>query len=194
MSSFIFYKLPFEGKIEAVNDLIRTRDWKITLKMPENGTLLMKVPEDIEEEVLFNQDIVFDEKTNSKFGMFSKITETEFESSESLEIPDISASKENTKNEAQKKKSEEIHQEFNTKISLKDDDFDKINDYKGKESSIKEFLKKSLSINLSASINVEDLKNSISENLKDPYDYFFTQNYLITFFIIAVIILIIFRF
>jgi hypothetical protein len=103
MSSFIFYKLPFEGKIEAVNDLIRTRDWKITLKMPENGTLLMKVPEDIEEEVLFNQDIVFDEKTNSKFGMFSKITETEFESSESLEIPDISASKENTKNEAQKK-------------------------------------------------------------------------------------------
>lgn len=194
MSSFIFYKLPFEGKIEAVNDLIRTRDWKITLKMPENGTLLMKVPEDIEEEVLFNQDIVFDEKTNSKFGMFSKITETEFESTESLEIPDISASKENTKNEAQKKKSEEIHQEFNTKISLKDDDFDKINDYKGKKSSINEFLKKSLSINLSASINVEDLKKSISGNLKDPYDYFFTQNYLITFFIIAVIILIIFRF
>jgi hypothetical protein len=194
MSSFIFYKLPFEGKIEAVNDLIRTRDWKITLKMPENGTLLMKVPEDIEEEVLFNQDIVFDEKTNSKFGMFSKITESEFESSESLEIPDISASKENTKNEAQKKKSEEIHQEFNTKISLKDDDFDKINDYKGKKSSINEFLKKSLSINLSASINVEDLKKSISGNLKDPYDYFFTKNYLITFFIIAVIILIIFRF
>ena len=194
MSSFIFYKLPFEGKIEAVNDLIRTRDWKITLKMPENGTLLMKVPEDIEEEVLFNQDIVFDEKTNSKFGMFSEITETEFETTESLEIPDISASKENTKNELQKKKSEKIHQEFNTRVTLKDDDFDKINDSKGKESSINEFLKKSLSINLSASINVEDLKKSISGNLKDPYDYFFTQNYLITFFIIAVIILIIFRF
>ena len=97
MSSFVFLKIPFEGKIEAVNDLIKSREWKLYFKRPEKGTLLMKVPDDIEDELKFNQDIVFDEKRNLKFGTFTEITESEYESAQNIDINDTSDSNENIK-------------------------------------------------------------------------------------------------
>ena len=192
MSSFIYYKIPFEGKIESVNDLIRTREWKVTLKMPDNGTLLMKIPEDIEEEVLFNQDLVFDEKTNSKFGSFSKISESDFEIAESMDIPKTSVSNENIENKEKEKKIKLKDIYDNSGISLKDDDFvKKISEKKSNESIINS-LKKSITLNLPTSINLEEYKK-MAGNYKDPYDFFFSQNYLIVFFIVAVIFLILFR-
>ena len=86
MSSFIYYKIPFEGKIEALYELIKNRDWNISLKIPENGIIYMKVPEDADDEVIFNQDLVFDETTNSKFGIFEKITESDYEAANNIEI------------------------------------------------------------------------------------------------------------
>ena len=55
--------------------------------MPENGIIYMKVPEDADDEVIFNQDLVFDETTNSKFGIFEKITESDYEAAKNIEIP-----------------------------------------------------------------------------------------------------------
>ena len=93
MSSFIYYKIPFEGKIEEVYELINNRDWNnISLKMPENGIIYMKIPEDVNEEVTFNEELVFDETTNSKFGIFEKITESDYEIAKNIEIP-LSAEK-----------------------------------------------------------------------------------------------------
>ena len=198
MSSFIYYKIPFEGKIEAVYELIKNRDWNISLKMPENGIIYMKVPEDCDDEVIFNQDLVFDETTNSKFGIFEKITESDYEAAKNIEIPrptekkTISVSKNaneiNKKIEAYQQEKREFDKEvkkFNFEEKPKD-----------------------LKTNLNSGINLSDLKNMISlqninvgelrkniiENYKDPYDYFLSQNYLMVLLIFAVICLIIFNF
>ena len=101
MSKFIFYKVPFEGKIEAVYNLIKNQDWDVLIKMPEKGIIYMKVPEEADEEVSFHQNLMFDDNTNSKFGFFEKITESDFESAQkNIEIP---SSVENKKPEANKK-------------------------------------------------------------------------------------------
>jgi len=62
MSSFVFYKIPFEGKIEVLYDVIKTQEGNILVKVPENGILYMKVPIDVNEEVTFYQNMVFLEK------------------------------------------------------------------------------------------------------------------------------------
>ena len=139
MSSFVFLKIPFEGKIEAVNDLIKSREWKVFFKRPEKGTLLMKVPDDIEEELKFNEDIVFDEKRNSKFGTFTEITESEYESAQNIDINDTSDSNEKYKNEEKSTKLEEISRKIESSPSLnKEDDTNKeINDQKIDEKKVK---------------------------------------------------------
>ena len=109
-----------------------------------------------------------------------------------MDIPKTSVSNENIeKKESEKKiKLKDIYE--NSGFSLKDDDFvKKISEKKSNESIINS-LKKSITLNLPTSINLEDYKK-IAGNYKDPYDIFFTQNYLIVFFIVAVIFLILFR-
>ena len=200
MSSFIYFKIPFEGKIEAVNDLIKSREWKLYFKRPEKGTLLMKVPDDIEEELKFNQDIVFNEKTNSKFGTFTEITESEYESAQNIDINDTSDSNEKYKNEEKSTKLEEISRKIESSPSLnKEDDTNKeINDQKIDEkkserkrvNSPPEFGE---SIYSSNSNTFEELGKNITKNYTDPFDFFFNQNYLINFFILSVICLVIFQ-
>ena len=198
MSSFIYYKIPFEGKIEAVYELIKNRDWNISLKMPENGIIYMKVPEDCDDEVIFNQDLVFDETTNSKFGIFEKITESDYEVAKNIEIPRPTEKK----TISVSKKANEINKKIEAYQQEKRE-FDK---------EVKKFnfeeKPKDLKTNLNSGINLSDLKNMISlqninvgelrkniiENYKDPYDYFLSQNYLMVLLIFAVICLIIFNF
>ena len=200
MSSFVFLKIPFEGKIEAVNDLIKSREWKVFFKRPEKGTLLMKVPDDIEEELKFNQDMVFDEKTYSKFGIFTEITESEYESAQNIDINDTSDSNEKYKNEEKSTKLEEISRKIESSPSLnKEDDTNKeINDQKIDEkkseskrvNSPPEFGESIFSSN---SNTFEELGKNITKNYTDPFDFFFNQNYLINFFILSVICLVIFQ-
>lgn len=200
MSSFVFFKIPFEGKIEAVNDLIKDRELEVFFKRPEKGTLLMKVPDDIEEELKFHQDMVFDEKTYSKFGIFTEITESEYESAQNIDINDTSDSNEKYKNEEKSTKLEEISQKIESSPSLyKEDDTNKeINDQKidekksesKKVNSLPEFGE---SIYSSNSNTFEELGKNIAKNYKDPFDFFFNQNYLINFFILSVICLVIFQ-
>ena len=198
MSSFIYYKIPFEGKIEAVYELIKNRDWNISLKMPENGIIYMKVPEDADDEVIFNQDLVFDETTNSKFGIFEKITESDYEAAKNIEIPRPTEKK----TMATSKKANEINKKIETYQQEKRA-FDK-----EVKQIIFEEKPKDLKTNLYSGINLSDLKNMISlqnikvgelrkniiENYKDNYDYFLSQNYVMALFVFAVISLIIFNF
>ena len=199
MSSFIYYKIPFEGKIEALYELIKNRDWNISLKIPENGIVYMKVPEDADDEVIFNQDLVFDETTNSKFGIFEKITESDYEAANNIEIPRSTEKK----TIAASKKTNEINEKIETYQQEK-----KAFDKQVKEIIFEEEKPKELNTNLYSGINLSDLKNVISlsnikvgelrkniiENYKDHYDYFLSQNYLMALFVFAVISLIIFNF
>ena len=186
MSSFVFYKIPFEGKIEVLYDLIKNQDWNILVKVPENGILYMKVPIDVNEEVTFYQNMVFDERTNSKFGIFQTITESDFEAAQNIETPISTETKD-------VEKTNKSSQKYN---NLLDDKIKEFRDKKNKEKN------SYLGINLSdlkniismPTMNIQAFGKNIYKNYKDPYDYFFSQNYLIALFIFAIICLIIFRF
>ena len=202
MSSFIFYKIQFEGKIESLYEFIQNKDWNVSIKMPEKGILYMKLPIDIEDEVVFHQDIVFDENTQSKFGNFDQITESDYEATSNLEMPKSS------ENAPKEEKSKNFYETINKNIEKaekKSKELDsKINEFNTKESTSQQILRslsKSLedlpnliSESIPSNINLENFEKNIVGTYKDPYDYFFSQNYLITFFIFAVICLIVFNF
>ena len=184
MSSFVFYKVPFEGKVEKVYELIKSRDWDVTIKMPENGILLMKILEESEGEVIFYQNIVFDENTKSKFGIFESISELEYETAKTIEIPN---SEENAEKNGDIDNFQKKMEEENLSLKLNK----RQNSFLGRQlSNISEYIPSQLP----TKANYEKLKKYISKEYKDPYDFFFSQNYIIAFFIFAVICLIIFRF
>ena len=87
MSTYNYYKVPFEGKIESVFKLFIDINWNISVKVKKNGIIYVKVPEDLNGELKYLQNLIFDKDTNSKFGIFEKITESEFEVIQDFEIP-----------------------------------------------------------------------------------------------------------
>ena len=202
MSSFIFYKIQFEGKIESLYEFIQNKDWNVSIKMPEKGILYMKLPIDIEDEVVFHQNMTFDENTQSKFGNFVQITESDYEAASNLEMPKSS------ENAPKEEKSKNFYETINKNIEKaekKSKELDsKINEFNTKESTSQQILRslsKSLedlpnliSESIPSNINLENFEKNIVGTYKDPYDYFFSQNYLITFFIFAIICLIVFNF
>ena len=202
MSSFVFYKIQFEGKIESLYEFIQNKDWNVSIKMPEKGILYMKLPIDIEDEVVFHQDMTFDENTQSKFGNFVQITESDYEAASNLEMPKSS------ENAPKEEKSKNFYETINKNIEKaekKSKELDsKINEFNTKETTSQQILRslsKSLedlpnliSESIPSNINLENFEKNIVGTYKDPYDYFFSQNYLITFFIFAVICLIVFNF
>ena len=202
MSSFVFYKIQFEGKIESLYEFIQNKDWNVSIKMPEKGILYMKLPIDIEDEVVFHQDMTFDENTQSKFGNFVQITESDYEAASNLEMPKSS------ENAPKEEKSKNFYETINKNIEKaekKSKELDsKINEFNAKETTSQQILRslsKSLedlpnliSESIPSNINLENFEKNIVGTYKDPYDYFFSQNYLITFFIFAVICLIVFNF
>ena len=202
MSSFIFYKIQFEGKIESLYEFIQNKDWNVSIKMPEKGILYMKLPIDIEDEVVFHQNMTFDENTQSKFGNFVQITESDYEAASNLEMPKSS------ENPQKEEKSKNFYETINKNIEnaeKKSKELDsKINEFNTKETTSQQILRslsKSLedlpnliSESIPSNINLENFEKNIVGTYKDPYDYFFSQNYLITFFIFAIICLIVFNF
>jgi len=202
MSSFVFYKIQFEGKIEALYEFIQNKDWNISIKMPEKGILYMKFLIDIEDEVVFHQNMVFDENTQSRFGNFDQITESDYEAASNSEMPSSNV------NVPKEEKSKNLYEKINKNIEIaekKSKELDsKINEFNTKETKGQQILRslsKSLedlpnliSESIPSNINLENFEKNIVGTYKDPYDYFFSQNYLITFFIFAVICLIVFNF
>ena len=208
MSSFVFFKIPYEGKIESVYKLLRDRDWisSMSIKVPEEGIIFLKVPFDLEEEVSFNQNLMFDESTKTKFGVFQKINESDFEAAQNLEKPKVS----NTTNTADSKEEEKIKlleeknesniQDIKKKIEKIDNKINTFNKEENKNNcSMCPFLGNILGyiphepLSLPTSVNIFELGKSINSKYKEPYDCFFSQSYLIVFFIFAIICLIVFR-
>ena len=73
MSSYIFYKIPYEGSLKKVKELIEEREWDFQIKVPKDGIILVKIPPETEEELLFSQSTLIDDETETKFGKFRKI-------------------------------------------------------------------------------------------------------------------------
>ena len=147
MSTFLYYKTTFEGKIDAVFELIHNRDWNISVKMPEEGILYMKVSEETEDEVLFNQNLVFDEPTGSKFGKFEKISESEYEVAQNIELPSDTIK--------EKPKAKSIENSFENFLKKKSLNKGASQEFKTKDD------KKSVENNSFLGVNLSDLKSAI---------------------------------
>jgi len=180
MSSMIYFKIPFEGPIDSIFKLIKDREWNAELKFPEKGIMLMKTSAENEDEISFNQNIVFDESTNSKFGNFDKITEKEFESAVSLENLEINDNEKEKENE-QKNDLEQGSNTNNTNNQGESFGFKKTRT-----------VSKKIEFNFGKTSPFEEFGKKISNEYNDPYDFFFSQKYLVPFFIFAIICQIIF--
>ena len=179
MSSYIYYKIPYEGKIYKIKELIKDRNWDLEMKIPKEGILLVKIPTEIDDEILFSQNSTIDEETQTKFGEFQSIKESEYEKEVNIELNDIKDEKENNLMQNKKNKNMEYKRQM-SEILLNEDRINQKNN-----------LIKNITF---PKINLKEFNKEIEKKYKDPFDYFFSQNYLILCFILAVIFLVIFNF
>ena len=184
MSSYIFYKIPYEGSLKKVKELIEEREWDFQIKVPKDGIILVKIPPETEEELLFSQSTIIDDETETKFGKFQKITEKEFEDGLNFELNIINI--ENNINEKMKKSSKKNkNMEYKRQISeilLNGDTAPEEN-------------KKSYGLNfIIQKIDLNELSKNIEKNYIDQYDYFFSQNHIFMCIFLAFILLVIFNF
>ena len=183
--SYIYYKIPYEGSLQKIQELINDRGWNLQMKSPKEGILLAKIPKDIEEEISFNQKMTIDEETKTKFGSFQPIRDFEFEEENSTELSNLNNEKQKNVSQNKKNKNAEYKRQM-SEILLSGE-------------TKEEEKPKGMVYNLVNKIGIpkidlNELKQKIETNYKDPYDYFFSQNYLIVFFIVTVIFLVLFRF
>ena len=134
----------------------------------------MKTSSENEDEISFNQNIVFDEATNSKFGKFEKITEKEFENAVSLENIEMNNNEQKDNKENEQKS--DLEQTSNNKQA-------EFSSFKKTKS-----MSKKIEFSFGKSSNpFDEFGKKISNEYNDPYDFFFSQKYLVPFFIFAVI-------
>ena len=187
-----FYKIPYEGEIKSILKLIKDRDWDIKIKFPEKGILLMKVPDDIDEEVTFNENLVFDDATQTKFCSFSRISESEFEEAQNRE--NLEEKKNENENNIKKEESKNTEKKLRSEISkeITETIFSEENEKPKENEKIKTSYNFANYIPSIPQINLNEISKGIGKEYKEPYDYLFTQRYLVYYFIVAVIFLILF--
>ena len=182
MSSYSFFRIPYEGNLQTIQEHINNLFSDVQMKIPQKGTLLVKIPVDIEEEFLFTKNMIIDEKTGTKLGNFEFVREFEFDDAIDTELNNIN----NEKNENPNKKNKNL--EYKRQIS----------DILLNEETTEEENKKS-GYNFWSKLNITKIGlGGFGENLekeyKDPYDFFFSKEYLIICFILSVICLVLFNF
>ena len=84
--SYIYYKIPYEGSLQKIKELINDREWNLQMKSPKEGIILVKISKDVDEEICFNQGMMIDEETKTKFGTFQPIKEFEFDEGINTEL------------------------------------------------------------------------------------------------------------
>ena len=191
MSSFIFYKVTYEGSLQKIQELFKQRDWNIDMKIPEENILLLKFPKDEIDEINYYNDVVIDEETQTKFKNFEIIKESDFEKGNTLDLNNINNDKYNKKEKTissglKKTKTKEYKKQISE--ILLGDTIPEINK-KNENCWINEIFYPIINI-----CNINEFHDKINKEYKDPTDYFFSQNYLIMIFILAVICLIVFNF
>ena len=179
-STFVYKKIPYQGSLLKIKELIKNHHWNIEIKVSEEGTLLTKIPKSIEDEIYWFNGENIDEKTNTKFGTFISINETDYEEGKNIELDILNKEeKENEiKSENNKKNKNKEYKRQISEILLNENQVKKEN-----------FLDK-----FGIKFDLKEINKKVKEKYKDPYDYFFSQDYLIMCFIFAVICLIIFNF
>lgn len=191
MSKYILVK--YDGEKKSINQLIESRDWDIELKEPESGVLLMKVPEEIEEELYFFKNLVFDEKTNTKFSEFQSISQDEFEKAKDLngnnynnndETPRITCENNESANTPLNEKKANIFDQFKETLSEE-------NEKKFKKSSTfhSSLIGNSLQ-NFQMLLNKDQFKEKVFGQYKNPYDIFLSQNYIVVYLIVIIALII----
>lgn len=206
--SFKYTSVKYEGQYQSILDLIKSREWKVDVKEIEDNTVYMKIPQDIEEEINFYQNVEFDEKTRTKFFEFKPITEEEFQNAEELAHSEEYIEEENN-NKAEERKTE-IKKETNVN-ELKKSVLDKYTEEMGlnKLKTLKSLKKekeggddekeklinnngnkmKALKMNFDFKLKgYNEIKDDMFGKFNDPYDYFFSKNYLMSFIIVAIIL------
>ncbi len=179
-STFVYKKIPYQGSLLKIKELIKNHHWNIEIKVSEEGTLLTKIPKSIEDEIYWFNGENIDEKTNTKFGTFISINETDYEEGKNIELDILNKEeKENEiKSENNKKNKNKEYKKQISEILLNDTQT-------GKENFLDKF---------GIKFNFREINKKVKKEYNDPYDYFFSQDYLIICFIFAVICLIIFNF
>ena len=184
--SYIYYKIPYEGSLQKIKELINDREWNLQMKSPKEGIILVKISKDVDEEICFNQGMMIDEETKTKFGSFQPIRDIEFEEENSTELTNLNYEKQNIFGRPNKKYKNAEYKRQMSEILLSGE-------------TKEEEKPKGMVYNLVNKIGIpkidlNELKQKIETNYKDPYDYFFSQNYLIVCFIVTLIFLVLFRF
>ena len=182
-SSFIYKKIPYEGSLLKVKELVKNHNWNIEMKVSEEGILLFKIPKSIEEEISWYDREDIDEETNTKFGKFISITESDFEEGKNIESDIINKEEEEKEKE---KKSEQNKKNKNIEYKRQ------ISDILFNEETPEK--KQSFFDIIGLKNKIEGIIKKVKEEYKDPYDFFFSPNYLLMCFIFAVICMIIFNF
>ena len=164
-STFVYKKIPYQGSLLKIKELIKNHHWNIEIKVSEEGTLLTKIPKSIEDEIYWFNGENIDEKTNTKFGTFISINETDYEEGKNIELDILNKEeKENEiKSENNKKNKNKEYKRQISEILLNDTQTKKEN-----------FLDK-----FGIKFNFREINKKVKEEYKDPYDYFFSQDYLI---------------
>ena len=182
--SYIYYKIPYEGSLQKIKELINDREWNLQMKSPKEGIILVKISKDVDEEICFNQGMMIDEETKTKFGTFQPIKEFEFEEGINTELNN-KIDKENIVNLNKKNKSAEYKRQISDIL---------MNAETTEEEKSKRKGFSFLNYIPIPKFDLKEFNQKIEKNYKDPYDYLFSQNYLIVFFIVAVICLVLFKF
>ena len=188
MSSYIYYKISYEGSIEKIQELFKIREWELEMKIPQEGIILLKFPQDEEVELTYYKDLIIDEETQTKFIKLENIKESDFENAENIELSSIIKNKANKKENLLIRKSTQNieYKRQMSEILLAETNLN--NNSENKNCVFNQIF--SPIINL---CNMNEFNKKINKEYKDPFDYFFSKNYIIMTFILAVICLVVFN-
>ena len=178
MSNSKYIKAHYEGEYQSIVELIESKEWNIDIKEVEKGTVYMKIQEEIEEEVYFFKNLVFNENTNTKIIDFIPITETEFQEAKALPHSVAHEEKKTEKKDENKTQNSNLENDKQTKIY--NDFIRSISHDKSDDKDINNANNQKL-----PEITLEDIRKKIFDEYKDPFDFFFNKNYLIGFFMFA---------
>jgi hypothetical protein len=75
-----FLSVEFKGNIRELNNFFQSKGWTFETKNVSDNKILIKVPTDLVEEVMFSQDMPFDDRNEDhKITSFKFIDESEFD-------------------------------------------------------------------------------------------------------------------
>ena len=79
MSLSNFYRIPFEWKVETINDTIKSIGLECIYKGPLKRNIIYESSTWYRWKITFNHNLVIDNDTQTKLGSFTQINQKEYE-------------------------------------------------------------------------------------------------------------------